>query len=473
MDLGMPKTLKLKKSDIRLEAWHRGILSWKLRPEQREIYGILRGAKGLKFTMYCSRRWGKSFLCMLMASEDALRAKSWEIGFVAPTQKSLARVYKPIMDEIFKDCPAKLKPQWKIDISGYLFPSTGSVIFMSGTDNKRYEDLRGMNLHKSYFDEPGSMSDLNVIVNSIVQPMTMTTKEERGESVGIILLGTPSATPAHDYYFIKEICKSTGNYVCKTIYDNSSLTKETILEYITEAGGLDSTTCKREYLCMDVVDTERAVLPEFDDEAEKEIVVEHERPQCFDLYGALDPAFNHFTGYIVGYYDFLGGKYVIEGDFLIRKVSTPDIAAGIKALEERLFPNNKMSMRVSDTASQVIYDLKRLHDLNFVPTAKDDKEAQVNFVRTMIKGRKLIIHPRCKDLIRHMKTAIWNATRKKFEETEEEGHFDLVDCLIYFMRNVSRTRNPYPHEWEGLSRDTMYVPPIPKGNHVLVDAILR
>ena len=268
------EAIKLSKAQIKNILWERGEINWLLRPEQKEIYNELRNAKGGKFTFYASRRFGKSFICILMAIEDCLRNRNWEIGFVAPTKVQVRRVYGPIMEFIFRTCPKKLRPQWKAEVGGYLFPSTGSYLFMSGTDNQHWEDLLGMNLHKGYFDEPGTMSDLAQIVNRVVFPMTMTTKEERGDACGVILLGTPSATPAHDYYFIKEECKALGNYACRTIYDNSGLSEETIKQYIEESGGLESTNTKREYLCQDVVDTELAVVPEFTLEKEKEIVKE-------------------------------------------------------------------------------------------------------------------------------------------------------------------------------------------------------
>jgi hypothetical protein len=415
-----------------------------IRPEQEVIYDTVEAAKGIKFCLYISRRYGKSHVCMIKALEDGLKHKNWEIGFVAPYKEQLRRVYTPIMNTIFKHCPKSIKPVWKSELGGYLFPSTGSMLFMSGTDKKNWENLLGMNLHKCYFDEPGTMTDLMQIVKRVVTPMTMTTKEERGAECGIILLGTPSATPAHDYFFLKEECRSDGNFILRTIEDNKSITPETREEYIKEAGGRDSTTCKREYFCEDVVDTELAVIPEFTLEKEKELVVEFDRPEFFELVGALDPGFSDFTAYVLGYYDFLHAVYRVEGELLINKSPTPVIAEKINELENRLFPQKKVFVRYSDTEPQVICDLARYHELFFTPTKKDGKEARINELRKLILDKRIFIHPRCKNLVRHIKTAIWNEGRTKFERTQSEGHFDLLDSLIYFVRNVDVWTNPYP-----------------------------
>jgi hypothetical protein len=438
------KVIKISKNQARAELWRRGLLKWQLRPEQVQLYDDLRGAKGIKYCLYASRRFGKSHICMLMALEDCLRHKNWEIGFVAPTKVQIRRVYGPIMNTIFKYCPKEIRPSWKADLGGYLFPSTGSLLFMSGTDNKHWEDLLGMNLHKAYFDEPGTMSDLMQIVKRVVTPMTMTTKEERGAECGIILLGTPSATPAHDYFFLKEECKADGNFQTRDINDNSSLTDETKAEYIKEAGGMEHATCKREYFCLDVVDTELAVIPEFTNEKEAELVQDFDRPDRFEVVGALDPGFSDYTAYVLGYYDFLNARYIIEGELLINKSPTPIIAEKIKELEDRLFPQNKVYVRYSDTEPQIICDLARYHDLYFSPTKKDGKEARINELRKLILDGRIFIHPRCKHLVRHVKTAIWNEARTKFERTASEGHFDLLDSLIYFVRNVDVYTNPYP-----------------------------
>ena len=145
---------------------------------------------------------------------------------------------------------------------------------------------------------------IKIIVYDIIQPMTMTNLKDRGDECAQIFLGTPPRTPAHPYYFIKEKCKAEGNYAKKIVYDNSSLTKEVIEMYKEESGGGDSTTWKREYLCQDVTDTSRAIIPEFNEEAEDELVQDRQRPTHFELYGAMDPGFKDYTAYVLGYYDF-------------------------------------------------------------------------------------------------------------------------------------------------------------------------
>jgi len=466
-------TISLTKTDARNALWRRGILEWKLRPEQRSIYKLLRDAKGLKYVLYCSRRFGKSFICRLMAWEDTIRHKNWQIGFVAPTQKQLKRIFGPIDKEIFRDCPEDMRPKYERESGAWLMPATGTVIYESGTDDKRYEDMVGMNAHKCYYDEPGNMTDLNQIVYDIIQPMTLTTRKERGDECAQIFLGTPPRTPAHPYYFLKEKCKSEGNYAEKIIYDNSSLDADTIELYKEESGGEYSTSWKREYLCQDVVDSEKAILPEFDAEAKKELIRVHEEPEYFELYGAFDPGhLNDFYAYLLGYYDFLNGVYVVRCELFLDNVSTSVVAKAITDLEQQYFPNKKVFARFSDTDPQIVRDLNLEHGIPFVTTGKQNKDAQINNVRNDIRLRKIIIHPDCKNLIRQMSVGIWNNQKNKFEYVDGEGHFDMIDALVYLRRNIATTKNPYPHEYDGLPLDKFYIPKYNKDYQGLRTAIL-
>src|SRR5690606_7784556 len=100
--------------------------------------------------------------------------------------------------------------------------------------------------------------------------------------------------------------------------------------------------------------------------------------------------------------------------------------------------------RVSDNNLVVINDLYMLHRIVFLPTQKHDKESQINQLRQLIRECKLIINPKCKVLIDHLKSATWDRNRKGFSRSKDKGHFDAIDALIYFVRNVDISKNPYP-----------------------------
>jgi hypothetical protein len=88
--------------------------------------------------------------------------------------------------------------------------------------------------------------------------------------------------------------------------------------------------------------------------------------------------------------------------------------------------------------------LYALHGLLFYPTQKDNKDMQVNALRMAMAERRVIIHPRCKTLINHLKYATWDKSRKTFTRSTDGAHYDAVDALIYLLRNIDKNRNPYP-----------------------------
>ena len=434
----MPRKIDQETREALLyEAWIRGELSWKLHEHQKEIYSQIKNTKHLTFVLNCSRRIGKTTILLLDDIEFAIQNPKSNIGFIAPTQKMVIRILKPIFKTITEDCPWEMRPQWKTHDNAWYFEN-GSVIFCAGTDNQRYEDLRGMNLHRASVDEAGFAENLSYVLEDILRPATMTTEGQ------IIISSTPPKTAAHDFYYICKDAESKGNYIVRTLHDNTSLPKRLKDRYIEEAGGINSSTARREYFCEFVTDEESSVLPEFTETKAKKLVREMPRPECYDYYGSLDPGFKDFSGYLLGYYDFLGGYYVIVAEELMKRHNTAGIADKIKTLESEHFNDMKAFLRVSDTELQIIHDLWTLHEIQFVPTKKDNLDAQVNHLRNLILFDKIYIHPRCVHLIRQMKTAIWNQGKTQFERTKKEGHFDLVAALIYLIRNIDKYHNPYP-----------------------------
>ncbi len=101
--------------------------------------------------------------------------------------------------------------------------------------------------------------------------------------------------------------------------------------------------------------------------------------------------------------------------------------------------------RWCDNDIQLARDLYQLHKTAFIPTAKDNLELQVNNLRVLIGDRQFLLHPRCVNTDRHLRSTTWaNHKRKDFARRGGE-HGDLVATSIYGVRNLDR-RNPAPKE---------------------------
>ena len=296
------------------------------------------------------------------------------------------------------------------------------------------------------------MDNLRYVVFSILMPQLLTTDGR------LILSSSSPVSPAHDFvHFIRE-AEVAGAYVKIPIQEDSR--PEVIAripEWMEETGGKDSTDWKREYECQLVTDLELSIIPEFDDSKAERIVRELPRPSHFDAYVAMDVGFNDLTAVLFGYWDFERAAVVIEDEVTLNRMTTTDLAVAISGKEASLWAEKKPFLRVSDTDLIVINDLSRLHGLNFTATRKDDKEAAINALRLMVSQEKLLIHPRCKNLIAHLKYGVWNKQKTQFERAAGMGHFDLIDALVYMVRMIRREKNPFPVQL-GMSHATHFIP---------------
>jgi hypothetical protein len=47
---------------------------------------------------------------------------------------------------------------------------------------------------------------------------------------------------------------------------------------------------------------------------------------------------------------------------------------------------------------------------------------------------------------------------KEFARSPDAGHYDAIDSLIYLVRNVQKTKNPYPPGYGFVSREEYFQP---------------
>lgn len=442
--------------------WRKGNLKWKLHDIQKIIYDQFYTNEDSITTLLIARQSGKSFLMCVLAIETCLRNPNSIVKYACPKQRMVKNILKPIMRQILEDCPRDIKPEYKEADKIYVFPN-GSEIQMAGTDNGNYDNIRGGKAHLWIVDEAGFCNDLNTVVYSVLQPTTLTTKG-RG-----IMASTPDPDqPEHDFIKIfVEPAELKGNLFKYTLYDNQLIDEAEKQKIIDQyPNGIENPRFRAEYLCEVVRNGELSVVPEFTDTLAKEIVYEYKAPGFKDCYVSMDIGVRDLTVVLFGYYDYLKATVVIEDEFIINgnTMTTDKLAEGIKTKEKALWgvPGQDSYkppyLRVADNNNLILLnDLNLLHNLLFFPTAKDNKEAAVNFVRLKLSQKQLVIHPRCKTLIYHLKNATWDKTRTSFSRTLADGsHFDAVDSLIYFLRNVVYGKNPYPAGWGMPSSENHY-----------------
>lgn len=375
----------------------------------------------------------------------------------------LAKEHKRFKEEYNNIKPKEKDFATKITKGKSYFTETYDI--EAGNETHLYLTADGLVTHNTsvlcIVDEAGFSNDLDYLIKSILLPTTLTTKGK------IILASTPPREPGHEFATIAQDAEHKGTLIKRTVYDNPRITLEDLESIIAEyPGGKDDIQFKREYECVFLVSEKDAVIPEFTQELENEIVREWERPPFYDGYLGMDIGFKDLTAGILAYWDFRNGVLVIEDIFSLQgsSMTTDKLASVIKETEAITWKDpatqttREPYLRVSDNNLILINDLYRLHGLKVLPTQKDNFEAALNNVRLWLQQKKIIINPKCKELILHLRNATWNKSRTQFSRSTTFGHFDFVAALIYLVRNVNTRRNPYPpgYDFRDLHKDDYF-----------------
>lgn len=450
----MPK--KLSKTQAIHKLWYLGELSWKLKGKQRDVYRSMKEDPHDVVCILISRRFGKSFIDCLLATETCIKTEGAIVKYACPQQRMVKTIIKPIMREILNDCPDELKPEWKEQDKVYSFPN-GSEIQIAGTDNGNAENLRGGAAHLLICDEAGFMDDLDYVVNSILLPTTDTTNGR------LVLTSTPNyKDPSHEFHesFVFPM-EAEDRLIKYTIHESPMVDDKRIQKIISRyPGGAENPKFRCEYLCEIPRSAEFSVIPEFDGEVKETSVCDEIKvPPYYDSYVSMDVGFKDLTVALFGYYDFREAQLVILDELVMNgpEMTTDRLAEEIRHYESKLFVNELTNeqippyMRIMDNDLKLINDLSRLHNISFVATKKDNKEAAVNNLRMWVQQGKIRIHSRCKHLIYHLRNAQWDKNRKKFVHLKDSpngdirgGHADALDALIYLVRNILESKNPFP-----------------------------
>lgn len=415
--------------------WRVGALSaYLFHVGQIALHNAFLASQARIFVAVCARRWGKSLFCCAMAIMAALSKAEAQIRYAAPTAKMVRSIIEPHMRRICADAPPELRPEHNRTASVWRFPN-GSEIHVAGCDGGGADRLRGVSTDLGIVDEAGFVADLAYVVQDVLLPQTLTCGGR------IILPSTPPHTPGHDFAGYAERAEAAGAYYHATIHDAPHITPELVDEYARESGGRDHSTFRREYMAQFVVDAELAVLPEFSRE-ERHVVMDFDRPEHADWYVAMDVGFYDQTFAVFGFLDFETATLRIWDELSLQRATSADIAMAVAAKEAEL--GITPHRRVVDAPAITVADLNRSGDGRWALARKDDRFAALNHLRRHIADHRVLVHPRCRQLIAHMRHAIWNKARTQYERSADHGHFDGVDAVKYLLRAVSWNRDPRP-----------------------------
>lgn len=455
--------------------WEAGDLEWLLDDNQRAMRRDILGSKSKFYVVECARRLGKSYMLCVMAVEMAMKSRT-RVLYAAPTSKDAQEIVAPLLEQILESAPFKVK--YDKQQSKWKFPGGGQIRLFACDNKTKANRGRGASAHLVLIDEAGFVPVLDYVLHSIVRPQTLTT---RGR---VILASTPSDEPEHPFTNIAQKAEEGGYYVRKTIHDNPRLTPEEIQEYVNQDAAvlgyspeeyLETDVFKREFLALRAIDTNLVVIPDWDG-----TTADPERPEFFDAYVAFDAGGIDPHGLLFSYWNFEEQALVVQDELLLRENETTEqIAALVKQKEAELWGVDKWDGTLRGNEKDVLVNSNsraqpylrvcdlgsgklelRVDGVTFLPTSKTDKLAAIDKTRVLFRQKKIIIHPRCKHLMRQLRTTMWlNEKQTGYRRTRDGQHGDLIDCLVYTVRNLRRTRNPRPADWGRPSADNIWVRP--------------
>jgi hypothetical protein len=173
------------------------------------------------------------------------------------------------------------------------------------------------------------------------------------------------------------------------------------------------------------------------------------------------------------YYDFERAHIVIEDELALRRPTSDIVQREAGVIAKRLWGDRRPLVRKLDGPAITVADIARQEQTPLAPGADSverwstvwngELSQAVNALRLRIKRNGLFVHPRCRTIIAHMRSARWNAARTSFERMQtDEGqhHYDGCAAVVYLAREVRAKEHadPRPVLAPGVHRYTHNVP---------------
>lgn len=424
-----------------------------------------------------ARQRGKTFALLGWTAQD-MGLETFSGVYLAQTQGNAASIANGFLTALQPTFP----PEWEVRLSdGVLRFASGSELGVFGTDNDQFRRRRGNAVKRVLLDECAFYADLPA-VEQVYVPQLQTTG-----GVGVYL-SSPPLTPAHPFNDRCRSARAAGRYVHDTFWSNPRIDHESVIRGECERRGLTreqllaSTEFRREYLAEDVTEEERAVVPAWNEAAERELVGEWPLPTYFDAYEGHDGGITgdpHASLFAV--HDPSTNSLVVWDELELRSAVTTFRAWSdeVKGLEQRHFGTDRWTgtllgageyiealgdvpeylrsamadgaprqpyLRVGDPSQNICRDMTVDYGLVVLPTARHEKAMVMDLINQLVRERRLRIHSRCARLREQLYTTLWDTKRSRFERTSKD-HGDLLDCLGYIVRNVRWHRDCRPkHE---------------------------
>ncbi len=431
------------------ECWQRGTLSGQLKPTQRRAYDWWQSNDATLSVLHARRGFGKTWLFLTIAFEYMAKNPGSRLVYAAPSREQAKQIVIPTANLLIPaDLPDAYKPRWVATEHAFLHPN-GSRCVVDGADDERGDHLRGPFAHIVFMDEQAFWRYCARVTTSVLYPQVQRTGGR------MFSASTSPESTHHEFTQLIDEAKREGAYMRVALDDDETVPqfeKDRIAAQYSNlrdpVHGRESTAYRREFGCEIVTETEAAVFPEFEFIRH---VGERAKPEFWDGYVSLDLGMQDFSHGLAAFYDFDSATVVVEDEVCMQSSPVSTLAPAIVDLERRVFGNVPPRSRVSDNHPMEIAEFGKQHllqpdkvprELVFSAAGNRNPEALINRARGMLEADRILIHPRCRELIKQCQGGLWNQNRTDFRRIIGLGHLDGLMSLVYMLDIIDYAHNP-------------------------------
>lgn len=444
--------------------WRRGDLEFLLWDQQLPIWQAMDDLPPhiVEFVVLCARQFGKSSLGVLRALSRAIKMRDCCILIMGPDTRQTKDIVRPKMRFLTQTAPKGLIKQMKAENRFHVYhdlnqnASDYTEIILGGM-NENSTSQRGKTVQEIFVEEIGDQNGDNFVESMESDLGPSMTHSKNGK---ITYLTTVPPIPDHPF-ITHTMVEAEKNKAIKifTIDDNKALTQQQYDNCVTRAGGKDTTSYKREYLCQVVRDENRVVLPDWEQAKNVRYML---LPDVLRMHVTIDwGGVKDMTCAILHYYDYLNDTDVFW-DERVFPPNTPSstIVEEVRAMEAdflKIREGHEIRSRFIDAPHQFVY-VDLVDQFNYhasIPT-KPDWKSSVNTLNNRFKTGKAVINERCHFLILNARSGMLNKNKTDFDRSKALGHCDGIAAMMYAVR-MRDTGDPYP------AMNQVHSPSLPQG----------
>lgn len=434
--------------------WYQGDLRGQLRPNgQRWVWDFIeerheRDPTPEPFVVETHRRYGKSHFFLMWACKRCNSVPGQRVLFLAPTKEQALPIVKPNMERVLSSCPGPLRP--RASRFSYIFrnprwprDALDSVLEIYGV-NPNPDAIRGGGCDMCVIDEAGYVNELERVINEIV-----VWQFSKRHKPFLCLMSTPPRSMDHPFItkYIPE-AKAADRYFGIKASQNPDFTKEDERIVLLVCGTKDSVAWKREAEIEHITDPESMIVPEWLANRES-LIREWTRPSYFYPMVSIDIGWKDKTHALLFYVDFEAQKLIVEDEIWVNYTTQGQIVELLREKEAKLWGGDDIAhfsklRRIADSPMISIESFPVDYGFSVDPAMKHDSEAALASLRRRVQEHKIIVHPRCEQLIYQLDNGVWNDKRSDFVKSDALGHCDGIKALQYANRQARWKDNPFP-----------------------------